>query len=56
MSEHKGYTCLTCGSDWVRWEHLDDKDCDDNCSEPCLLRCCNEEYCSGQAVKRKVLV
>jgi hypothetical protein len=56
MNEHNGYACATCGSQWVRWEHLDQKDCDDTCQEPCLIRCCNEEDCVGEAVKIGELV
>ena len=50
QSEHSGWLCKDCGSDFIRYEHLDGKDCDDNCSDPCLIRICNEEYCSGEAV------
>ena len=56
MNEHNNYVCATCGSQWIRWEHLDGKDCDDNCQEPCLIRCCNEYDCVGEAVKVEVLV
>ena len=50
MSEHEGYVCNSCGSDWVRYEHIDGKDCGDDCATPCLIRCCNEEDCSGGAI------
>jgi hypothetical protein len=51
FSEHYGYTCEQCGSDWIRYEHLDYKDCDQlNCEDPCKERCCNEEGCIGDAI------
>ena len=48
-SEHNGYRCVACGSTWIRFEHLDGKDCESECESPCLVRCCNEEYCIGEA-------
>jgi hypothetical protein len=50
VSEHDGYTCEQCGSDWIRYEHLDAKDCDEDCEDPCSVRCCNEEDCAGAAI------
>jgi hypothetical protein len=50
MSEHEGYKCAVCGSSWIRYEHIDGKDCDDNCANPCLMRCCNEEDCVGEGI------
>ena len=47
VSEHDGYTCEQCGSDWIRYEHLDAKDCEPECEDPCNVRCCNEEDCAG---------
>jgi hypothetical protein len=49
MSEHEGFKCSICGSNWIRWEHLDGKDCD-NCEQPCTKRICNEEDCTGEAI------
>lgn len=51
MSEHENFNCEVCGSDWIRWEHLDGKDCD-NCEQPCTKRICNEEDCTGEAIAR----
>lgn len=52
QSEHDGWICESCGSEWIRYEHLDEKDCDEtSCESPCLVRCCNEEECAGGAVK-----
>lgn len=56
MGEHEGWLCSECGSDWIRYEHVDGKDCDENCSDPCLARICNEESCIGEAVFGKVQV
>lgn len=56
MNEHEGWLCNLCGSDFIRYEHLDGKDCDKSCSDPCLIRICNEEYCTGEAVFGKVQV
>jgi hypothetical protein len=39
-----------CGSEWVRYEHLDGKDCEEDCEDPCNIRCCNEEECAGAAI------
>jgi hypothetical protein len=50
LSEHYGYSCEMCGSEWVRYEHLDGKDCEEDCEDPCLIRCCNEEECGGAAI------
>jgi hypothetical protein len=51
LSEHYGYQCEMCGSDWIRYEHLDYKECDQlNCEDPCKERCCNEEGCAGVAI------
>ncbi len=50
MSEHDNYQCLICASTWVRYEHEDYKDCTDDCDDPCIMRCCNEEDCIGEAV------
>lgn len=50
LSEHYGYQCEMCGSDWVRYEHIDGKDCEYDCEDPCLIRCCNEEECAGAAI------
>jgi len=51
QEEHDGWKCESCGSDWIRYEHLDYKDCDEfNCEDPCLERCCNEENCAGVAI------
>jgi len=50
LSEHYGYECEMCGSEWVRYEHLDGKDCEEDCEDPCLIRCCNEEECAGAAI------
>jgi hypothetical protein len=50
VSEHDGYTCEQCGSEWIRYEHLDSKDCEESCEDPCLIRCCNEEECAGAAI------
>jgi hypothetical protein len=47
VGEHDGYTCEQCGSDWIRYEHLDAKDCTPECEDPCNVRCCNEEQCAG---------
>ena len=47
--EHAGYRCTMCGSEWIRYEHLDDKDCTEECDDPCSIRCCNEEDCGGGA-------
>ena len=49
--EHEGWVCSECGSDWIRWEHLDGKDCEVDCNDPCTLRMCNEEDCIGEAVQ-----
>jgi hypothetical protein len=46
-NEHAGWTCITCGSSWVRYEHLRTNDCDESCEDPCTIRCCNEEECGG---------
>jgi hypothetical protein len=51
MNEHEGYLCVECGSSWIRWEHIDGKDCTEECQEPCVMRCCNEENCAGEAIK-----
>lgn len=50
LNEHDGWVCDTCNSTWIRFEHLDGKDCDESCESPCLLRCCNEEDCAGEAI------
>jgi hypothetical protein len=50
MSEHKDYMCVDCASTWVRYEHIDGKDCDNTCDNPCLIRMCNEEDCIGNAI------
>ena len=47
MNEHEDYQCTFCKSRWIRWEHIDKKDCDQICDDPCLLRCCNEEDCTA---------
>ena len=47
--EHAGYRCVRCGSEWIRYEHLDAKDCTDECDDPCAIRCCNEEGCGDAA-------
>lgn len=49
-NEHAGWKCEGCGSSWVRYEHIDSKDCDEmSCEDPCTMRCCNEEDCAGIA-------
>jgi hypothetical protein len=48
--EHSEYRCGACGSDWIRYEHLDQADCEAKCQNPCTIRCCNEEDCVGEAV------
>ena len=53
LNEHKDYICGDCGSTFIRYDHLDGKDCDDACGNPCLLRMCNEDYCLGIAILRK---
>ena len=54
LNEHEGWVCDTCDSTWIRYEHLDGKDCDENCDTPCVLRCCNEEDCGGGASNTNV--
>jgi len=49
-NEHAGWTCESCGSSWIRYEHLDTKDCEESCQDPCTMRCCNEEECAGMAI------
>lgn len=56
QAEHEGWLCGSCGSDFIRYEHIDGKDCDETCSDPCLIRTCNEEDCIGEAVFGKVQV
>jgi hypothetical protein len=53
LYEHKDYICGDCGSTFIRYDHLDDKDCDDACDNPCLLRMCNEDYCLGIAILKE---
>ena len=58
QSEHAGWLCGDCGSDFIRYEHIDGKDCEDTCEDPCLIRICNEENCIGEAVfgKSQVII
>lgn len=53
LNEHKDYICGDCGSTFIRYDHLDGKDCDGACDNPCLLRMCNEDYCLGIAILRE---
>ena len=50
-NEHAGWKCESCDSSWIRYEHIDAKDCDEmSCEDPCNIRCCNEEECAGVAI------